>query len=217
MRLILASTSPRRREILGLLGLPFEVIAPQFEEVIVSRRSIEKEVMQFAAGKAKSVAVTNPASIVIGSDTMIFLGGKKFGKPTDAENARRMLRALSGKVHQIFTSVAIVDGCGGPGLECVARVAVKMRRFSDAAIDSYLEHGESYDKAGAYSIQGQGGRLIDSIEGDYLAAVGMPLMPIARYLREQGHALPLDVEKLYDEKRFMSWRSVGGESREGEC
>jgi septum formation protein len=217
MRLILASTSPRRREILGLLGLPFEVIAPQFEETIVSCRGIEEEVLQFAMGKAKSVATANRESIVIGSDTMISHEGRKFGKPADLADAKRMLRTLSGKIHHIFTSVAVVDGCEGPGLERVDRVAVKMRPLSDAAIDRYLERGESYDKAGAYSIQGQGRRLIESIEGDYLAAVGMPLMPIARYLGEQGYARPLDVEKLYEEKQFLNWRSGAAELREWEC
>jgi septum formation protein len=217
MRLILASTSPRRREILGLLGLPFEVIAPQFEEAIVSRRAIEEEVLQFAMGKAKSVTTANPASIVIGSDTMISLDGHKFGKPADLADARRMLRALSGKTHHIFTSVAVVDGCGGPGLEWVERVAVKMRPLSDAAIDSYLQLGESYDKAGAYSIQDQGRGLIESIEGDYLAAVGMPLMPIARYLREQGYALPSDVAKLYEQKQFLNWRNGKGDVHGAEC
>jgi septum formation protein len=217
MRLILASTSPRRREILGLLGLPFEVIAPRFDEIVVSFRAIEAEVAEFAAEKAKSVAAANPKSVVIGSDTMILLDGRKFGKPTDADDARRILRAFSGKTHEIFTSVAIVDGCGGPGLKCVERVTVKMRPLPDAVIDSYLECGESYDKAGAYSIQGQGSRLIEGIEGDYLAAVGMPLMPIARYLSEQGHRVPLDVEKLYEQKHFLNWRRVAGDAREREC
>ena len=207
MRLILASTSPRRREILALLGTPFETIAPRFEEIVFSHRSIEEEVLKFAFEKAASVAEQHPQSIVIGSDTMISLDGEKFGKPTSVDDARRMLRAFSGTRHGIYTSVAIVDGCGGPGLGIVERVAVKMRAFSEDEIESYLTCGESLDKAGAYSIQGEGSRLIDFIEGDYLAAIGMPLKPIARYLQGRGLRFRLNVEKFYAKKSFLNWRS----------
>jgi septum formation protein len=209
MQLILASTSPRRREILALLGLPFQVIAPPFEEIIVRRRSVEEEVTAFALEKARSVAAEHPQDIVIGSDTMITLDGEKFGKPADLDDARRMLRAFSGKRHRIYTSVAIVDGAGGPGLRRVEEVSVLMRPYTDREITDYLAWGESLDKAGAYSIQGEGSRLIASIDGDYLAAVGMPLMPIAGYLRERGLAFPLDIERLYMEKSFLNWRNFG--------
>ncbi|HET9917572.1 MAG TPA: Maf family protein, partial [Candidatus Binatia bacterium] len=99
MRLILASTSPRRREILALLGLPFEVIAPDFTETVSSHLSIEDEVLDFAVGKARSVALHHPEAIVIGSDTMIFLDGAKIGKPESAADAKRILQLLSGKTH----------------------------------------------------------------------------------------------------------------------
>lgn len=207
MQLILASTSPRRREILALLGLPFEVIAPPFEEIIARHRSLEEEVLGFAVEKAAAVARQHPQSIVIGSDTMIGLGGEKFGKPASVDDARRMLRAFAGKLHQIYTSVAIIDDCGGPGLGIVERVTVKMRAFSDNEVESYLTCGESLDKAGAYSIQGEGSRLIEFIEGDYLAAVGMSLRPIARYLQARGISFPLDIETFYAEKSFLNWRS----------
>ncbi|HEY7556934.1 MAG TPA: Maf family protein [Candidatus Binatia bacterium] len=208
MRLILASSSPRRREILALLGVPFEVIAPPFEEIIARHRSVEEEVLEFAVEKAASVAAKLPQCIVIGSDTMIGLDGEKFGKPASVDDAGRMLRAFSGKVHRIYTSVAIVDGCGGPGLGIVERVTVKMRAFSEYEVDSYLACGESLDKAGAYSIQGEGSRLIEFVEGDYLAAVGMPLRPIARYLQDRGISIPPDVEKFFAEKAFQNWRSA---------
>jgi septum formation protein len=206
MRLILASTSPRRRDILSLLGVPFEIIAPSFDESVSRRRSIEEEVLEFAVEKAASVAAKNPQSVVIGSDTMISLAGEKFGKPASVEEARRMLRAFSGKRHDIYTAVAIMDGCGGAGLRIVETVAVKMRAFSDDQMENYLRCGESMDKAGAYSIQGQADRLIESIEGDYLAAVGMPLKPIVRYLQERGISVPLNVEEFYREKTFPNWR-----------
>ena len=207
MRLILASSSPRRREIFALLGLPFETIPPDFEETPSPHRPAETEVLDFALGKVRSVASCNPESIVIGSDTMILLHGEKIGKPNGIESARQMLRALSGQTHRIFTSVVILDGAGGPGLQTVEQVAVKMRAFTNAEIERYLSLNESLDKAGAYSIQGEGAALIESIRGDYLAAVGLPLKPIAGYLTSRAVSFPLDVKKLYAEKSFLNWRS----------
>ena len=204
MRLVLASTSPRRRQILALLGVPFEVIAPEFEERISAHLPADQEVLGFALGKAQSVATKYPESIVIGSDTMIELSGEKIGKPADREDARRILRALSGKTHRIFTSVALVDS-GERGIMNVETVSVEMRRYTEEEIENYLRSGESDDKAGAYSIQGQGSDLIKSICGDYLAAVGMPLRRIALYLKSRGLAVA-DIEKVYAEKSFMNWR-----------
>ncbi|MEK7210448.1 MAG: Maf family protein [Candidatus Binatota bacterium] len=207
MRLILASTSPRRREIMELLGLPFEVIAPEFEESASSGRPLEDEVLDFALGKAESVARDNPEGIVVGSDTMILLNGTKIGKPDGITGASEILRLLSGKTHRIFTSVAILDGLGGPGLRIVEEVAVRMRNYFENEIERYLACNESLDKAGAYSIQGRGRALIESIDGDYLAAVGLPLKPIAGYLKGRGISVPLNVEKLYADKSFLNWRS----------
>jgi septum formation protein len=207
MRLILASTSPRRRQIIELLGLPFDVIPPDFEEIVSDQRSIEDEVLYFGFGKAQSVAKKNPQAIVIGSDTMISIDGEKIGKPRDAADAGRMLRTLGGRMHHISTSVAIIDGLGGAGLEAVEKVKVKMRDLSDAEVENYLACNESLDKAGAYSIQGEGRYLIESIQGDYLAAVGLPLKPVAEYLRNRGFVLPLDLDTLYAEKSFLKWQS----------
>ncbi|MDP2605071.1 MAG: Maf family protein [Deltaproteobacteria bacterium] len=205
MRLILASSSPRRREILGLLGIEFEVVEPQFDETLTADRSARDEVLEFALGKAQSVAREKPESIVIASDTLILLNGIKIGKPEDAVDAKRILRALAGKTHRIFTSVALLDGTGGPGLRIVEEVSVTMRAFTDAEIERYLSFNESLDKAGAYSIQGEGRALIEAIEGDYLAAVGLPLKPIAEYLGSRGISFPLNVEKLDAEKSFRNW------------
>ena len=207
MRLILASTSPRRREILALLGLPFEVIPPSFDELALPNRPVEDEVLAFALGKAESVARDNPESIVIGSDTMILLNTKKIGKPGGIADAKQILSALSGKTHRILTSVAIFDGLGGSGLRIVNDVSILMRDYSDKEIEHYLSCSESLDKAGAYSIQGEGRALIESIHGDYLTAVGLPLKPIADYLRSRGISFPLNVEKLYSDKSFLNWRS----------
>jgi len=204
MRLILASTSPRRREILALLGPPFEVIAPDFDELLSPHRSVQEEVLDFALGKAQSVARNHPGSIVVGSDTMISIDATKIGKPEGMADARRILRLLSGHSHRIFTSVAIVDGSGGPGLKMVEEVAVKMRDYSDREIEEYLACNESLDKAGAYSIQGKGRALIECVTGDYLAAVGLPLKPIADYLKSRDVAIPLDTDRIYFDKTFMN-------------
>jgi septum formation protein len=207
MRLILASTSPRRREILALLGLPFEVIDPEFDEIASEHLSIEDEVVDFAAAKARSVARKNPRSIVIGSDTMISLNGQKIGKPNDIDDARRILRALAGRTHRICTGVVIFDGTEGPGLQVVETVFIEMREYTEEEIDRYLSLDESLDKAGAYSIQGEGRKLIASILGDYLAAVGMPLRPVADYLEGRGVCFDLDVDKLYADKLVLNWHS----------
>ena len=205
MRLILASTSPRRREILSLLGIPFDVVAPDFDETLSSAVPLVDEVLDFAVGKAASVAKKHPGALIVGGDTMIELDGKKIGKPADAAEAKEILRDLSGRTHVIYTSVAILEGRARPVLKRLEKIFVKMRAYSPAEIDEYLTRGESLDKAGAYSIQGQGSALIESIEGDYLAAVGLPLMPIARYLHSRRIDIPLDVEKLYAEKSYRNW------------
>ena len=207
MRLILASTSPRRREILALLGVSFDVIQPAFEEVISCQRSIEEEVVEFAVGKAESVARQNSQAIVIGSDTMISLDRAKIGKPRDLSEARTVLGKLAGRTHLIYTSVAIIDGLGGAGLKVIEKVTVKMRDLSKAEVEDYLACGESLDKAGAYSIQGEGRQLIASIEGDYLAAVGLPLKAIAEYLKGRGIAIPLNVDWLYANRSFLNGQS----------
>jgi nucleoside triphosphate pyrophosphatase len=207
MRLILASTSPRRREIMTLLGLPFEVIAPEFDELPLSDRHIAEEVLKFAVAKAQSVASNHPTSMVVGSDTMIFINAAKIGKPEGIDDAKQILRLLSGKTHRIFTSVAILDDVGGPGLRIVEEVSVKMRDYSEREIEHYLYCNESLDKAGAYSIQGEGRALIEAIRGDYLAAVGLPLKPIADYLKSRGIFVPSDVDKLYCDKSFLNWKS----------
>jgi nucleoside triphosphate pyrophosphatase len=207
MRLILASTSSRRREILALLGLPFEVIAPEFEEISSSNRAIADEVLDFAVAKARSVVKDHPESMVIGSDTMILINTIKIGKPDGIADARQILRSLSGKTHWIFTSVAIIDGSYEPGLRIVEKVSVQMRHYSEKEIEHYLSSNESLDKAGAYSIQGEGRALIESIRGDYLAAVGLPLKPIAEYLKSRGVSVPLNVDRLYSDKSFLNWQS----------
>ena len=205
MKIVLASTSPRRREILSLLRIPFDVMAPDFVELTADHRAIEEEVIEFAQRKAESVAKNYAESIVIGSDTMIAIDSEKIGKPKDPADAKRILGVLAGRVHRILTSVVIIDRCGGPGLKTIEEVTVTMRHYSMADTDAYVAQGESLDKAGAYSIQGKGQTLIDSIQGDYLAAVGLPLKPIAEYLTRQGVVIQVNLEQLYTDNAFPNW------------
>ncbi len=205
MRIILASTSPRRRDILALLGLPFEVRAPDFVETPRAHLAPEAEALDLALGKARAVARAESTALVVGGDTLIELDGEKIGKPDSIEHAAAILQRFSGRDHRILTALALIHGATGDEVTHLERVDVRMRRFTDADIRAYLARGESMDKAGAYSIQGDGHHFIERIQGDYLAAVGMPLRPIARYLRDAGAAVPVDVERLYRQRPLWTW------------
>lgn len=207
MRLILASTSPRRRDLLALLGLPFEVRHPNFLERTRDDRTPEAEVLELAAGKARSVASDEPGALVVGGDTLIALGDEKIGKPEDPDHAASILRRLAGRTHRILTGITLIDSATGREFIHLERIRVCMRRSTEAEIADYVARGESMDKAGAYSIQGEGHRLIESLGGDYLAAVGLPLRPIAQYLRSLGE-VPAEVERLYRERSLWTWNQV---------
>ena len=208
MRIILASTSPRRRDILSLLGLPFEVRDPDFQETTRDDLTPEAEAVELALGKARSIAAGEPDALVVGGDTLIAVDHEKIGKPADPDDAAWILRRLSGRTHRILTGLALIDSTTQVEEAHLERVEVRMRRSTDADISRYLARGESLDKAGAYSIQGEGHRLIESMRGDYLAAVGMPLRPIARYLQRYGAEVPTDVDALYRERSLWTWKEM---------
>ncbi len=203
--LILASTSPRRKELLALLQLPFEVVEPGFQERIRADVPPEVQAWTFALGKAQSCARQDADSLVLGSDTLIAVGEILLGKPADRAEAAVMLRRLRGRDHRIYTAVAVC--CGARKIQEVAvdTVRVWMMPFSDADLEAYLATGEWQGKAGAYSIQGRGGSLIERIEGDFTAAVGLPLRLVASLLQKHGVSLPVDVEQLYRTKPYPNW------------
>src|SRR5207245_4321922 len=151
MRLVLGSTCPHRREIFALLGLRVDVIDHEFDEVASPDRPIKDEALDFAVGKAASVARNHPESLVIGSDTMILLDDTKIGKPSGIDDARAILRSLAGKTHLIFTSIAILDGSLVPQLGIVDEVSVKMRNYLEVEVERYIDFHEFLDKAVAYS------------------------------------------------------------------
>ncbi len=205
MQLILASTSPRRRELLALLGLPFEVVAPDFEELPRPGWLPRQQVEHFAREKARSIAVMRPAALVLGSDTVIDLDGQMLGKPADLADARAMLTGMAGRPHAVHTAVALCRQT--PYYEAVALVTatVHMKAYGEADIDRYLATQEPMGKAGAYSIQGVGGEFIEKISGDYLGIVGLPLRAVATLLAGVGVAIPVDIDGLYRDKPYPNW------------
>jgi len=205
MRLILASTSPRRRDLLTLLQVPFEVAEPTFVEQLAREGGPEQQAGFFAEQKARSCARRFPEALVLGSDTLISLDGKILGKPADAGHAAAMLKRLRGRAHTVHTAVAL-GRHDDPALDvAVETVRVWMRDFSEAEAEAYLRSAEGMEKAGAYAIQGKGGDLVSRIEGDYPAVVGLPLRLVARLLQRRGVTFPLDVEDLYRKKPFPNW------------
>jgi septum formation protein len=205
MRLILASTSPRRHELLTLLGVPFDIVAPPFIEQVRPYLSAEEQAVEFAVGKARSCAEYCPDGIILGSDTLISLGSEVLGKPAGLADAEVMLRRMAGQTHKIVTAVALV----GPEPEsCEAQIAtvlVTMKPLNEDALAAYLRTGDSLGKAGAYSIQGGGAAFIERIEGDYTAAVGLPLRIVAEMLRRRGIFCPVDVDQLYVRRSYPNW------------
>jgi len=205
MQLVLASTSPRRRELLALLGVSFEVLAPTFEEHPLGGLSPRKQVECFAREKARSIADRRPGDLVLGSDTVIELEGRLLGKPRDLDEARDMLTSLAGRSHEVHTAVALCSRIRGAESVEVATATVFMREDVEGAIERYLTIGESLGKAGAYSIQGAGGDLVERIEGDFTTVVGLPLAVVARLLLSIGYPIPRNVAELYRQKPYPNW------------
>jgi septum formation protein len=177
MRLILASRSPRRQELLHRAGFTFEVRPSRIEEVIRPGEKAEDFACRAAQEKAMEIAaVCPPGSLVLGADTVVVAdGGEVLGKPRDAEDARRMLRLLSGATHRVVTGVCLVRA----PREIVAlkyeNTAVTFRNLDEEEIQSYLASGEAFDKAGAYGIQGLASRFVTRVEGCYFNVVGLPV------------------------------------------
>jgi septum formation protein len=205
MQLILASTSPRRRELLALLGIPFEIVAPNFEEVPQLEWSPRQQVEHFAREKARSIAIGRPASLVLGSDTVIELDGQMLGKPADLADARAMLNRLAGRPHSVHTAVALCRQTPHHESMAVETATVQMKDYDEAAIERYLATREPMGKAGAYSIQGVGGEFIETICGDFLGIVGLPLRRGATLLAGAGMPAPVDVDALYQDKPYPNW------------
>lgn len=206
MQLVLASTSPRRRELLALLGVSFKVDPPAFEEHPLAGLSPREHVEYFAIEKARSIADRRPGDLVLGSDTVIELDGRLLGKPRDLDEARGMLTDLAGRPHEVHTAVALCSRIRAVDSVEIVTATVYMYADIEDAIERYLMSGESLGKAGAYSIQGAGGNLVERIQGDFTAVVGLPLAVVARLLGSVGYPVPRDVEEIYRQKPYPNWR-----------
>ena len=179
-KIILASASPRRRELLGQLIGEFEVI-PSGAEENITNTDPHDTVCELARTKAEWVAERHPEAVVIGADTMVYLGKTPLGKPKDAEEAREMLRMLSGRAHQVYTGVCVIaDGKTIAEAECTD---VYFAELSEAEIEEYVNTGDSMDKAGAYGIQGHAARFVERIDGCYFNVVGLPLRRLYTMLK----------------------------------
>lgn len=183
-KLILASTSPRRKEILSKTGLAFEVVPSDYEEDMTLDMPPEELAEFLSAGKAMAVASKNPGAIVIAADTFVVHEHHRLGKPHTPERAKEMLEMLSGKAHYIVTGVTIV--AGDQVCSFHEKTSVHMAELSEALIDQYIATGEPLDKAGAYALQELGAMLIEKTEGDFFNAMGLPLRRLVHELRAFG-------------------------------
>lgn len=178
--LLLASASPRRAELLTTAGIPFQCVPSRAEELPAGSRSPDVLVVENARRKAEEVSSRFPGHVVLGADTMVVLEGQALGKPSDRADAKRMLRTLSGRIHQVMTGVCITDG---EKTETALSVSsVTFRSLDDALIERYAASGECDDKAGAYGIQGKGCVLVERLEGDYFGVVGLPICTVDKLL-----------------------------------
>lgn len=178
MPLILASGSPRRRELIDSMGIPFQVIVADAEEVKAGNP--QELVMENARRKAAAVAKSHPGRIVLGADTMVFAAGEALGKPRDDQDARRMLRLLSGGTHWVYTGVSVMQDERQDTRWDATKVFFSP--LTEAQIDRYIASGEPWDKAGAYAIQGKAGMFVERIEGSYSNVIGLPLALVREML-----------------------------------
>jgi septum formation protein len=205
MQLVLASSSPRRQALLALLGLSFEVYPSEFHEHLTAGLSPIEQVRRFALEKARSVVLARPRALVLGSDTVIDLDSRLLGKPVDLADARTMLTRLAGRSHHVYTAVALCDYEQNIESVKVATAEVRMKADDGQIYERYLATEESMDKAGAYAIQGNGGDLVERIDGDYTTVVGFPLKLVAHLLRSAGYPILVNIEDLYRRKPYANW------------
>ncbi|MEP6492323.1 MAG: Maf family protein [bacterium] len=181
-RVVLASASPRRRELLTLVGIAHDVRPANIDESYLAGETPPQHAERLA--REKAAAVDDASAVAIGSDTIVVVDGDVLGKPRDRAHAAEMLHRLSGRAHVVMTGVAVQwQGALESGLE---EVGVTFRALTDAEIERYIDTGEPMDKAGAYGIQGYGATIVERVDGDYFAVMGLPLNRLARMLRAMG-------------------------------
>lgn len=185
-RIILASQSPRRRDLLTLIGIPHDVFPADIDETLLPGEDPAVHAERLARAKAEGLARRHPEAVVVGSDTIVVIDDVVLGKPRDVADARQMLRRLSGRSHTVMTAVAVARD--GQTVSAVELVGVTFRALSESEIDAYIQTGEPMDKAGAYGIQGFGAVIVERVDGDYFAVMGLALGRLVKLLREVGLA-----------------------------
>jgi septum formation protein len=183
-RVILASASPRRRQLLLLVGIDHEVRPAHVDESLLPGEAPVAHAERLARAKAHEIAQREPEAVVIAADTIVVVDGDVLGKPRDAQDARAMLRRLSGRTHTVLTAVAVARGTRTES--AVESVAVTFRPLSDVEIDAYIATGEPMDKAGAYGIQGYGATIVERVDGDYFSVMGLGLRRLVELLERVG-------------------------------
>lgn len=197
-RLVLASVSPRRREILETLGLVFEIRAADVDESLASGESPYDAAERLAREKAERVSASAPGAVVVAADTIVVFEGRALGKPADREDAVRMLRELSGRRHEVVTGLAVArDAALRSGRDVTGVVIASM---TEEEIRLYVASGEPDDKAGAYALQGIGGVFIERVEGSPSNVIGLPVRLLARLLGEAGIRVPAGGGRLPNPK-----------------
>ena len=183
-RVVLASSSPRRRQLLNLIGIAHDVRPANIDESARPREVPRRHAERLAREKASAVATRDPDLVTIGADTVVVINRTVLGKPADGDEAARMLGLLSGREHLVITAVAVSRG--KKLRSAIEEVRVRFRRLRDDEIQAYIATGEPMDKAGAYGIQGFGATIVERIEGDYFAVMGLPLVRLVGLLRDVG-------------------------------
>ncbi|HEY3134353.1 MAG TPA: Maf family protein [Gemmatimonadaceae bacterium] len=183
-RVVLASSSPRRRQLLNLIGILHDVQPANIDESMRAREIPRRHAERLAREKATAIATRDPDLITIGADTVVVINRKVLGKPKDEAEAIHMLSQLSGREHTVITAVAVARG--RKLRSSVEEVHVKFRRLRGEEIEAYVATGEPMDKAGAYGIQGYGATIVERIEGDYFAVMGLPLVRLTSLMRDLG-------------------------------
>src|SRR6185369_4370483 len=184
--IILASASPRRAELLASAGIAFKVVPGDIDETPLPDEDPVAHVLRLAEGKAREVASRTDGRFFIGADTIVLCGSEIMGKPRDAEDAKRMLRKLSGRAHQVITGFAIIDKNTYRNRSGTVSTDVVFKKLTDEEIDAYVLTGCPMDKAGAYAIQGGAAYMVERIDGSYTNVVGLPLCEVVESLRRFG-------------------------------
>ena len=184
--IILASQSPRRKDLLQKMGITFSVVPSNFVETLDHSRPVDEVAIELALGKAREVAKKHPKAIVIGADTIVLIDGKQLGKPKDEVEARQTLHNLAGQINVVCTGMAVL--CQDLGVQTTSAVSSKVffKPDDDIAIEKYLASGDWHDKAGSYGIQSGAAPLIEYVEGEYDAVLGLPTRVLADLLNKMG-------------------------------